>query len=185
MKPEEVIVAEIEEEEVLEELESGGRKREWLRLLWIALGAGVLVLILHFTPMKELLVRAQGWKAAAAAMGWKASVGFVVARGSERLRAILKQPGVMAIFVARQMPFPGIVPNVLLGVLDTRHRKFLLGTFLGYLPSNLPVALAGSSLGKDSLERAMSQVTLSMIALGLGSALMMWLRNRWRSKRAK
>ncbi len=98
--------------------------------------------------------------------------------GSERLRAVLERPSIGSIFVARQLPVPGIVPNVLLGVLHTRHRTFLIGTFLGYLPSNIPVALAGSSMAKDSLTKAIAQVSLSMLLLGLCSALIMWIRRR-------
>lgn len=100
---------------------------------------------------------------------------------SPRLRAVLVKPTIASIFIARQMPVPGIVPNVLLGILPTRHSTFLLGTFLGYLPSNAIVALAGSSLGKDSLEKAIAQVSLSMAALGALSLFLMWLRERFRT----
>ena len=103
-----------------------------------------------------------------------------LAGASERLRTILARPGIASIFIARQLPVPGIVPNVLLGILPTRHGTFLLGTFLGYLPSNAIVALAGSSLGKDSLEKAIAQVSLSMAGLGAFSLLLVWLRQRFR-----
>ena len=99
---------------------------------------------------------------------------------SEKLRGLLAHPSVMSIFIARQMPVPGIVPNVLLGVLPTRHRTFLLGTFIGYLPSNIPVALAGSSMGKETLNTAILQVSISMVALGVFSALIVWLRRKYR-----
>jgi uncharacterized membrane protein YdjX (TVP38/TMEM64 family) len=95
-----------------------------------------------------------------------------------KLRSLLEKPSIGGIFVARQLPVPGIVVNVLLGVLPTRHRIFLVGTFLGYLPSNIPVALAGSSMAKESLSKAISQVSLSMLALGACSALIMIVRRR-------
>ena len=98
--------------------------------------------------------------------------------GSQKLRAILGEPSIGTIFVVRQLPVPGIVPNVLLGVLNTGHWTFLIGTFIGYLPSNIPVALAGSSMAKESLTRAIGQVSLSMLALGVFSALIMWIRGR-------
>jgi uncharacterized membrane protein YdjX (TVP38/TMEM64 family) len=91
---------------------------------------------------------------------------------------VLEKPSVGSIFVARQLPVPGIVPNVLLGVLNTSHLTFLIGTFLGYLPSNIPVALAGSSMGKESLMKAIGQVSTAMLALGVFSALIMWIRRR-------
>ena len=97
---------------------------------------------------------------------------------SDKLRSLLEKPTIGSIFVARQLPVPGIVPNVLLGVLSTRHRTFLIGTFLGYLPSNIPVALAGSSMAKESLTKAIAQVSLSMLALGVCSALIMAVRRR-------
>lgn len=97
---------------------------------------------------------------------------------SQTLRKILVEPSIGTIFVARQMPVPGIVPNVLLGVLKTRHATFLLGTFLGYLPSNIPVALAGSSMAKESLSKAIAQISLSMVALGVFSALILAIRRR-------
>jgi uncharacterized membrane protein YdjX (TVP38/TMEM64 family) len=98
--------------------------------------------------------------------------------GSESLRRLLARPSVSTIFVARQLPLPGIIPNVLLGVLGTRHSTFLVGTFLGYLPSNIPIALAGSSMGKESLQRAILQVSMSMSALAVFSVLIFWLRRR-------
>ena len=103
-----------------------------------------------------------------------------LAGSSPRLRAVLANPSIMSIFIARQLPVPGIVPNVLLGLLPTPHRTFLLGTILGYLPSNAIVALAGSSLGKDSLQTAIAQVTLSMAGLGAFSLMLVWLRRRFR-----
>lgn len=103
---------------------------------------------------------------------------------SDKLRAILGKPTVATIFVARQLPVPGMVPNVLLGVLETGHLTFLLGTFLGYLPSNIPVALFGSSMGKESLGKAISQVSLSMLAIGLFSAFVIWMRRRFNNKQA-
>ena len=105
-----------------------------------------------------------------------------LAGASAKLRAILAKPSVFSIFVARQLPVPGIVPNVLLGILPTPHSTFLLGTFLGYLPSNAIVALAGSSLGKDSLEKAIAQVSLSMAGLGAFSLLLVWLRQHYKTR---
>ena len=215
----------------------GERRRLW----GLAGTVFVLVLALHFTPLKDWLQQAQLLKAQVGEWGWRAEAGFVLGsvvgialgvprlalcalggvlfgfsrglllsqfsgvagaygaflltrhlgprewvrrklQGSERLRRMLAKPSVAAIFVARQMPFPGLIPNVLLGVLETRHWTFLVGTFLGYLPSNIPVALAGSSMGKDSLIKAMAQISLSMLALGAFGALVLWIRRRMGSE---
>ena len=96
----------------------------------------------------------------------------------KNLKDVLTRPTIGSIFVARQLPVPGIVVNVAIGMLPTRHSTFLLGTALGYLPSTAIVALAGSSLGKESLAVAMTQVTLAMAALGALAAGLMWLRRR-------
>ncbi len=105
-----------------------------------------------------------------------------LSKANDRLRAILAKPDIASIFIARQLPVPGIVPNVLLGILPTRHSTFLIGSFLGYLPSNAVVALAGSSLGKDSLDKAITQVSLSMAGLGAFALLLLWVRQRYRTR---
>jgi uncharacterized membrane protein YdjX (TVP38/TMEM64 family) len=69
--------------------------------------------------------------------------------------------------------------NVLLGVLPTRHVPFLLATFIGYLPSNVPVALAGSSVGKESLPKALAQASTSMLLLALFGMLILWIRRKY------
>ena len=98
---------------------------------------------------------------------------------SESLRRLLAQPSVMHIFFVRQLPVPAMVPNVLLGLLKAPHGNFLLGTFLGYLPSNAIVALAGSSLGKESLTTAMTQVSLAMLGLAALSLVLVWIGRRF------
>ena len=214
-------------------------KRESYRLLIGAVIVAGLVIVLHFTPLKQWLAEAQKLKAEIDDYGWKAHAVFImgsivgIALGlprlvlcglggmlfgfvegllasqfagvlgsygaflitrlwapkewvrrklakSEKLRGLLAHPSIMSIFIARQMPVPGIVPNVLLGVLPTRHRTFLIGTFIGYLPSNIPVALAGSSMGKETLNTAILQVSISMVALGVFSAFIVWLRRKYR-----
>lgn len=101
-----------------------------------------------------------------------------LAGASDQLRTMLETPTVAAIFVARQLPVPGILINVMLGVLPTTQRTFLIGTGLGYLPSTAIVALAGSSLGKDSLALAMTQISAAMIGLAVLTVLLVWLHRR-------
>jgi uncharacterized membrane protein YdjX (TVP38/TMEM64 family) len=101
-----------------------------------------------------------------------------LAGAGTRLKEVLAKPTIGSIFIARQLPVPGIVVNIAIGLLATRHSTFLAGTALGYLPSTAIVALAGSSLGKESLAVAIGQVTLAMAALGVLSAALMWLNRR-------
>ena len=208
------------------------------RLLILALGVAALLVVLHFTPLKEWLGDLQALKQQIQGYGWKAYLafsagtiaaialgvprlalcavagglfGFVagglialvssltgswgafqlarwagrdwaerrLAGASTTLRKVLAKPSITSIFVARQLPVPGILINVMLGVLPTSQRTFLMGTAIGYLPSTAIVALAGSSLGKESLAVAMVQITIAMIALGMFTMLLMWLRERY------
>ena len=99
-----------------------------------------------------------------------------LAGASDKLRSVLATPTITTIFVARQLPVPGVLINAMLGVLPTSQRTFLIGTALGYLPSTAIVALAGSSLGKDSLAVAMTQISLAMIGLAVLTLLLVWLQ---------
>lgn len=101
---------------------------------------------------------------------------------SDGLKALLAKPTIASIFIARQLPVPGILVNALVGILPTPHATFLIGTILGYVPSTAIVALAGSSLGKESLVLAIAQVSLAMAGLGAFSALLLWLRGRFGSR---
>lgn len=103
-----------------------------------------------------------------------------LAGAGKTLQDVLRTPTISSIFIARQLPVPGIVVNVAIGMLPTAHSTFLVGTSLGYLPSTAIVALAGSSLGKESLAVAVTQVTLAMAALGVLAIGLMWLKGRSR-----
>jgi len=207
------------------------------RLLILALAVAGLLLVLHFTPLKDWLSDLQALKQQFRDYGWKAYVAFgtgaiaaislgvprfavcavagallgfvtgsVVALlssvagswgafmfarwggrnwaekhldgANETLRSVLATPTITSIFVSRQLPVPGILINVMLGMLPTSQRTFLIGTTLGYLPSTAIVTLAGSSLGKESLAVAMTQISLAMIGLAVLTMLLVWLHRR-------
>ena len=97
---------------------------------------------------------------------------------SESVRKLLEHPSVLHIFFVRQLPLPAVVPNVLLGLVKTPHRKFLWGTFLGYLPSNAVVVALGSALGKDNATNAMSLVAAGMIGLAAITLIIIRVRRR-------
>lgn len=94
--------------------------------------------------------------------------------GNDRIRNLLKRPSTFSIFLIRQIPIAGIVPNLILGMTPVRHRHFILGSFLGYLPSSLLVALIGSGVGKPSLGHSMRQITFATLGL-LALSLTVWL----------
>ena len=106
-----------------------------------------------------------------------------LAGANANLRRLLTSPTIGNIFIVRQLPFPGLVTNLALGLLPIRHSTFLIGTALGLLPSTLIVTLAGSSLGKESLAKAIGQVSLSMAGLGVLSIAVVWFHQRNRTPR--
>ncbi len=93
-----------------------------------------------------------------------------------KLRALLKHPSMFSVFLVRQLPIAGVVPNLVLGITPVKHRVFLVGSFLGYLPSAAWVALIGSGIGKVSLAHAMGQITVAMLGLGTVSVLAWYVR---------
>lgn len=74
------------------------------------------------------------------------------------LATMLEKPSLLRVFWVRQLMLPGLVLNVLLGVTAVRHRVFLAGTLLGYLPLNIAFSLVGSGLGKGSLAQSLGQL---------------------------
>lgn len=101
---------------------------------------------------------------------------------NERLRNMLKKPSTFTIFLLRQLPIAGIVPNLILGLTPVKHRHFLIGSFLGYLPSSIMVAAIGSSFGKgfnqETLRHSVVQITAAMLGLGVLSLIVWYLRKK-------
>lgn len=104
--------------------------------------------------------------------------------GNNRLRDLLKHPSMFSVFLVRQIPIAGIIPNLILGMTHMRHRVFLIGSFLGYLPSVAMAALIGSGLGKHTLVHSIGQITLAMVAL-TGLTLLAWYLRRRLSAAAR
>jgi uncharacterized membrane protein YdjX (TVP38/TMEM64 family) len=63
----------------------------------------------------------------------------------------LKHNTVPAVIIFRQIPLPGMVTNVVLGLSPIRRREFFLGTIIGLLPEAVPMVLIGSGLRKEEL----------------------------------
>ena len=102
---------------------------------------------------------------------------------SQRLRELLKNPSIFSVFLVRQLPIAGIFPNLILGLTDVRHRVFLIGSFLGFLPSCAMVVLIGSGLGKNTLARSLGQITLAMLVLGTVSTIVWHLKRKLSGKK--
>jgi uncharacterized membrane protein YdjX (TVP38/TMEM64 family) len=87
------------------------------------------------------------------------------------LARLLEKPSMLKVFWVRQLALPGVVLNAILGVADIRHRIFLGGTLVGYIPLNVAATLVGSGLGKDSLTQTAVQLMAALTVINV----VMWL----------
>lgn len=76
--------------------------------------------------------------------------------GMARATGALRGRSWPAIFLLRQVPMPGVLSNLFLGVSPVRHRDFLLGSALGLLPQAIPATMVGKSLLHVSAVQAWS-----------------------------
>jgi uncharacterized membrane protein YdjX (TVP38/TMEM64 family) len=86
-----------------------------------------------------------------------------------RLKAIegrLENNGFLVVLILRQLPLPGILVNVLIGLSSINSVAFILGSLLGLMPEAAIFALFGSSVQKDFALR-ISMASLFMILLVL------------------
>jgi uncharacterized membrane protein YdjX (TVP38/TMEM64 family) len=107
----------------------------WGGLLWSYLGTMIGYCVVFFAVrqlgLQEVIVRKHP--------AWK------------KLAAKLKHNTVPAVILFRQLPLPGMVTNVVLGISPIRRREFFLGTGIGLLPEAVPMVLIGSGLRKEEL----------------------------------
>lgn len=93
-----------------------------------------------------------------------------VARQAEArpwLRKLLEKPSLLKVFWVRQIALPGLVLNAIFGLTTIRHRIFLGGTLLGYIPLNLAASLVGSGLGKESLKHTVFQLLAALAVINI------------------
>lgn len=83
------------------------------------------------------------------------------------LRRLLEAPSFLTVVWVRQLMVPGLVLNLLFGVTRVRHRVFLLGTLIGYLPLNIAFTLVGSGLGKANLTQSVTQIVVALAVVNL------------------
>lgn len=63
----------------------------------------------------------------------------------EKFKTHLGAGAAWKVVLLRQMPVTGIITNAILALSPVRHRDFLIGSLLGFLPQAIPVTLLGSS----------------------------------------
>jgi uncharacterized membrane protein YdjX (TVP38/TMEM64 family) len=119
-----------------------------------------------------------------------ASLGFAIGRGlgvrrverlgGERIVRVtraLNRNGTLAVFVARKVPAPFLLVNIVIGASTVRYGDFILGTLLGM--GVLVIALAGSGYQLMQAIRNPSPATLGAAALFVAVPLTLaWLINR-------
>jgi uncharacterized membrane protein YdjX (TVP38/TMEM64 family) len=110
--------------------------------------------------------------------GFRRSVTTQAAR-RPWLARLLQKPSLLKVFWVRQLALPGVVLNAVLAVSEIRHRIFLGGTLLGYVPLNAAATLVGSGLGKASLQQTMVQL---MAALAVINLVMWWVWRRFKRR---
>ncbi len=107
----------------------------WGGLLWSSLGTtlgyGIVFFAVRQLGLRELILRKHP--------AWA------------KLAVKLKHNTVPAVIIFRQIPLPGMVTNVVLGLSPIRRREFFLGTVIGLLPEGVPTVLIGSGLRKEQL----------------------------------
>lgn len=93
-------------------------------------------------------------------------------------KVMRQNPSFLFIIMIRQAPLPGFVVNASLGLGSVSTSSFLLGSFIGWLPQNLIVALAGDALMEDQLAESIIQLVPSIVVLG---CLFAWFK--WKKKK--
>jgi uncharacterized membrane protein YdjX (TVP38/TMEM64 family) len=88
--------------------------------------------------------------------------------------------GIATVILARQLPVPGLVVNLALGLSGIKHRHFLIGTAVGQLPEAIPCTLIGAGAIQSSLAQSAGTVGLAVLVLAL-----MWIGVRFILRRFK
>ena len=101
----------------------------------------------------------------------------------EKLRKGVRDPSVLDIFLARQLPIAGVVTSLFLGTTRVPHAHFLLGSFLGFLPAAAVFTLLGSGFMEESTARALAQVWGAVALLALAGWLSVGLAAQLQKRR--
>jgi uncharacterized membrane protein YdjX (TVP38/TMEM64 family) len=88
----------------------------------------------------------------------------------EKLKTHLGAGSAWKVILLRQMPVTGIITNAILALSAVRHRDFLIGSLLGFLPQAIPMTLLGSSASHSEsriLQLAILGLTLLIFPVSL------------------
>ncbi|MBQ7589293.1 MAG: TVP38/TMEM64 family protein [Verrucomicrobia bacterium] len=94
----------------------------------------------------------------------------------------IRDEGLGAVILARQVPLPGIAINFAFGLSTVRNRDYIFGTLIGQIPEALPCALVGAGLLETSGKNLTWMLFLAVVAfavLWVGfNLLLRYLRNK-------
>ncbi len=91
---------------------------------------------------------------------------------------VLRRGSLPAVLLARQLPVPGIVVNLALGLSPLSHRDFLIGTALGQIPEAIPCTLIGAGVMEGSFAQSAGVVGIAVAVL-----LLAWMGVRFAIRR--
>jgi uncharacterized membrane protein YdjX (TVP38/TMEM64 family) len=108
--------------------------------------------------------------------------GFALQR-FPRLRRFsdkLESRGLLSVLLLRQLPMNGFYNTVFLGLTPVRHRDFVFGSLLGFLPLGVTACLIGAGLIQADLATGVQYVASALAC----SIVFGFLLNRWTNGRA-
>ena len=71
-----------------------------------------------------------------------------------KIQSYVQTHSFITVFLLRQMPVPGFLVNLFLGLLNVKARVFFLASALGFLPQNIIFTLYGAGLKQNFLMNA-------------------------------
>ncbi|MGD2063549.1 MAG: VTT domain-containing protein [Nitrospirota bacterium] len=102
---------------------------------------------------------------------------YVRRRFGERIgevRRMMRQHGVVAMILIRQLPITALASNLLCSVSGVRARHYFLGSLIGLLPGAIIFVVFGAGVRRDFGLRA-TAASLLLVAVTFGA---LWLVNR-------
>jgi uncharacterized membrane protein YdjX (TVP38/TMEM64 family) len=89
----------------------------------------------------------------------------------QQLAAKVGNRGLISVILIRLIPLTSFQISVLLGITTVRHRHFLLGSLLGFLPEAVPATLVGAGAVQSSIAATIQYALLAamlLVVLGFG-----------------
>lgn len=91
----------------------------------------------------------------------------------QRMLRVLERRPVLGVVILRQTPITGVVTNLFLGCTRVGQGAFVVGSFIGYLPTAIPAALLGQGMFEASILDSLSLIAAAVILLLVLSGLAM------------